>query len=145
DSPRAADSDFSPAAPTGTETILVVEDDPDVRQYTVDALRDLGFCVIEAHDGTSAIRALTDSARVDLLLTDVGLPGLNGRQLAEQAKILRPQLPVLFTTGYARDAIVHRGRLDPGVEVLPKPYTRVQLASAVREILDSRAQGARAR
>ncbi len=137
-SPRPqSDPDVSQSAPTGTETILVVEDDPDVSQYTVDALRDLGFRVLEAHDGASALRSLADNAQIDLLFTDVGLPGLNGRQLAEQAKMLRPRLPVLFTTGYAREAIVHHGRLDPGIEVLTKPYTRVQLAKAVRAILDS--------
>ena len=143
-SDRSQEPDVSHAAPTGTETVLVVEDDVDVRQYTVDALRDLGFHVIEAHDGESALRSLAENAQVDLLFTDVGLPGLNGRQLAEQVKILRPELPVLFTTGYARDTIVHHGRLDPGVEVLSKPYTRMQMAKAVRDILDSsRARSAR--
>ena len=141
---RSPDAEASPAAPKGTETILVVEDDADVRQYTVDALRDLGFRVIEARDGESALRSLAENAHVDLLFTDVGLPSLNGRQLAERVKILRPELPVLFTTGYARDAIVHHGRLDPGVEVLSKPYTRLQMAKAVRDILDSsRARAAR--
>jgi len=121
----------------GHETILVVEDDRDVREFGTDTLRDLGFNVIEASDGTIALDLLVRHPEIDLLFTDVGLPGLNGRQLAEKARQLRPGLPVLFTTGYARNAIVHQGRLDEGVELLTKPYTRERMAARIREILDA--------
>jgi PAS domain S-box-containing protein len=126
--------------PEGTrdETILVCEDDDDVRAYSVEVLRELGYRVIEAHDGPSALRLLQrQEARVDLLFTDVVLPGgMTGAVLADEAVRLRPGLKVLFTTGYARNAIVHHGRLDPGVELITKPFTYADLASRVREILD---------
>ena len=121
----------------GNETILLVEDDQDVREFAGDTLRGLGFNVIETSDGARALEFLTRNPAIDLLFTDVGLPGLNGRQLAEKAWELRPELPVLFTTGYARNAIVHQGRLDEGVELLTKPYTREQVAARIREILDA--------
>jgi PAS domain S-box-containing protein len=121
-----------------SETILVVEDDDDVRIYSTECLRDLGFTVIEASDGPSALRVLELRPEVDLLFTDVGLPTMNGRQLAESALKLRPDLRVLFTTGYARNAIVHQGRLDPGVQLLTKPFTRNELAARVRDVLDAR-------
>jgi PAS domain S-box-containing protein len=121
----------------GSETILLVEDDRDVREFAGDTLRELGFNVIEASDGARALDFLTRNPTIDLLFTDVGLPGLNGRQLAEKARALRPELPVLFTTGYARNAIVHQGRLDEGVQLLTKPYTREQVAARIREILDA--------
>ena len=122
--------------PRGSETILVVEDDDGVRQIAVHTLRNLGFHVLETANSNDALARLANNADIDLLFTDVGLPGMNGRQLAEQARQLRPDLRVLFTTGYARNAIVHQGRLDPGVELLPKPYTRERLAVKIREILD---------
>ena len=127
-------------APEGTteETILVVEDDDDVRTYSVDILRELGYRVIEAHDGPSAIRLLERQARVDLLFTDVVLPsGLTGAEVAAEVCKLRPEIKVLFTTGYARNAIVHHGRLDAGVNLIPKPFTYAQLAAKVRDVLDS--------
>ncbi|HKU13668.1 MAG TPA: response regulator [Steroidobacteraceae bacterium] len=124
--------------PTGGlhEVILVVEDDDDVRLFTTESLRDLGFTVLEAHDGPSALKQLKVHPEVQLLFTDVGLPGINGAQLVAEARVLRPDLKVLFTTGYARNAIVHQGRLDPGVELITKPFTRVQLASRIRDVLD---------
>ena len=122
--------------PRGSETILVVEDDDDVRQVAVQTLSNLGFHVLESADSTDALAKLARNPDIELLFTDVGLPGLNGRQLAEQARQFRPDLRVLFTTGYARNAIVHQGRLEPGVQLLPKPYTRERLAVKVREILD---------
>jgi PAS domain S-box-containing protein len=121
-----------------SETILVVEDDDDVRIYSTESLRELGFSVLEAHDGPSALRVLDSHPEIKLLFTDVGLPGINGRELVEQARKLRPQLGILFTTGYARNAIVHQGRLDPGVELLTKPFTRAQLAERVRYVLDTK-------
>jgi CheY-like chemotaxis protein len=125
--------------PEGTrdETILVVEDDDDVRTYSVEILRELGYRVLEAHDGPSALRLLERQSRVDLLFTDVVLPGgLNGADLARDARALKPGLRVLFTTGYARDAIVHHGRLDAGVQLITKPFSYAGLATKVRDVLD---------
>jgi CheY-like chemotaxis protein len=118
------------------EVVLVVEDDHDVRLFTTESLRDLGFTVLEAHDGPSAMKQLELHPEVQLLFTDVGLPGINGAQLVAAARELRPAIKVLFTTGYARNAIVHQGRLDPGVELITKPFTRAQLASRIRDVLD---------
>jgi PAS domain S-box-containing protein len=119
------------------ETILVVEDDDNVRTYSVEALRDLGYHVIEASDGPSAIRVLETKTPVDLLFTDVVLPGgMTGAQVAAQARELRPGLKVLFTTGYARNAIFHHGRLDKGVRLITKPFSFTDLAGKVRDVLD---------
>ncbi len=125
------------------ETILVVEDDDGVRAYSVGALRELGYRVIEAHNGPSALRLLEDNQKVDLLFTDVVLPGgLTGAQLAAQARALRPGLKVLFTTGYARNAIFHHGRLDKGVQLITKPFGFADLAAKVRDVLDGLARPA---
>ena len=122
----------------GEETILLCEDDEDVRAYTVELLAELGYRVLEAADGPAALRLLDDpAARVDLLFTDVVLPGgMSGAELARQARRARPGLRVLFTTGYARDAIVHEGRLDPGIDLVAKPFGFADLAVRVREMLD---------
>jgi PAS domain S-box-containing protein len=120
----------------GNEVILIVEDEPAVREFCALMLEDLGYKTITAGNAEEALSALMGHPEVDLIFTDVGLPGLNGRQLAEQARELRPRTPVLFTTGYARNAIVHQGRLDPGVHLLTKPYSREQLARRVRAVLD---------
>jgi PAS domain S-box-containing protein len=120
-----------------SELVLVVEDDPDVRDYTVEMVGDLGYSVLSASDGASALRLLDSNREVSLLFTDVGLPGgMNGRQLAEQALRRQPRLKVLYTTGYARNAIVHQGRLDPGVEVIFKPFTYSDLATKIRRVLE---------
>jgi CheY-like chemotaxis protein len=119
------------------ETILVVEDEADVRRLAVESLDELGYRVLEAEDAAAALRILEREPGVRLLFTDVGLPGdLNGRQLADQARLRWPKLKVLFTTGYARNAIVHHGRLDPGVELLGKPFQIANLAAKVRTLLD---------
>jgi len=119
------------------ETILVLEDDDDVRTNSVECLRELGYRVVEAHDGPSALRLLERQTRVDLLFTDVVLPGgLTGAQVAAQARELRPELKVLFTTGYARNAIIHQGRLDKGVQLITKPFSFSDLAAKVRDMLD---------
>jgi len=121
----------------GQETILVVEDDDDVRMFTVESLRELGYRVLEAHDGPSALRLLERQEEpVRLLFTDVVMPVMSGRELADAAKATYPDLQILFTTGYARNAIVHAGRLDAGVELLTKPFTHEALSSKVREVLD---------
>ena len=130
-----------PVVPEGSkaETVLVVEDDHDVRAYTVEVLRELGYRVLEAHDGPSALRLVErqDVGRIDLLFTDVVLPGgMNGEQVAARARAVLPGVKVLFTTGYARNAIVHHGRLDPGVRLLTKPFTYADLAVRVRDLLD---------
>jgi PAS domain S-box-containing protein len=123
------------------ETILVVEDDANVRSYSVDALRDLGYRVIEAADGPSALSVLETNTTVDLLFTDVVLPGgMTGAQVASQARELRPGLKVLFTTGYARNAIFHHGRLDKGVQLITKPFSFTDLAAKVRDVLDGLSQ-----
>jgi PAS domain S-box-containing protein len=119
------------------ETILVVEDDPDVRSFASEMLRELDYRVIEAWDGASGLRLLDANRDIKLLFTDVGLPGgMNGRQLADESQRRRPGLKVLFTSGYARNAIVHHGRLDPGVELIVKPFTYAALARKVRGVLD---------
>jgi CheY-like chemotaxis protein len=121
----------------GGETILVVEDDPDVREASVQNLRGLGYRVREAADGPTALRLLEEDPSVELVFTDVGLPGgMNGRQVANEARQRWPGLRVLFTTGYARNAIVHHGRLDPGVELIVKPYTLAALAAKIRAAID---------
>jgi len=122
---------------TGSETILVVEDDEDVRTFTADVLRELGYRVLVAMDGSSALRTLERSPDVQLMFTDVGLPnGINGRQLADEVRKRWPAVKVLFTTGYARNAIVHHGRLDPDVQLVLKPFTQSALAEKVRSVLD---------
>jgi len=128
----------------GTETVLVVEDEQDVREYSKEVITELGYKVIDAPDGASALALLSVHEEIELLFTDVGLPGgMNGRQLAEEARRLRPDLKVLFTTGYARNAIVHEGRLDPGVQLITKPFTYLALAERLRDVLDSRTHAPR--
>jgi PAS domain S-box-containing protein len=119
------------------ETILVVEDDPDVRAYSAGTLAELGYEVVTAGDAGEAL-ALLHARRVDLLFADVGLPGINGRQVADEARLLDPAIRVLFTTGYAQNAIVHNGILDSGVELITKPFSIEALARRIRQILDSR-------
>ena len=127
------------AAPADVaQTILLVEDDHDVRAYVVEILRELHFRVLEAHDADSALGILDrNDVEVDLLLTDVVLPGMNGRQLAEEVRLRQPGISVLFMSGYSRDAIVDQGRLEPGVEMMQKPLTQEILADRIRFALDS--------
>ena len=123
----------------GSECILVVEDDVALRMHATETLRELGYLVIEADSGAAALEALRSHPEIDLLFTDVVMPGgMNGRQLADEALQLQPALKVLFTTGYTRNAIVHHGRLDPGIELIGKPYSFHALASHVRTRLDAR-------
>jgi CheY-like chemotaxis protein len=146
--PRMAERDVAPAAenagsdhPRGGEIVLVVEDDADVRRHVVSQVKDLGYRVIEAADGPQALRLLDDGAPVDLLFTDVVMPeGMTGRQLADAAILRRPNLKIVFTSGYTENAIVHQGKLDPGVHFLVKPYRRQDLARKLREALDATSQ-----
>ena len=123
-------------ADRGSETILVVEDHDGLREYSTSVLRELGYSVLEARSGEEALELLKTRQDIQLLFTDVVLPGLNGRQLADEALRVRPDLKVLFTTGYTRNAIVHNGRLDQGVDLISKPFTFAALAAKVREVLD---------
>jgi CheY-like chemotaxis protein len=122
--------------PRGHEILLVVEDESSVRLFTADSLRDLGYSVLEASDGPGALRVLEQHPEVHLMFVDIGLPGMNGRQLAEQATQRRPALKLLFTSGYAQDPAALRISTD--IELLTKPYTRVQLAARIRDVLDSK-------
>ncbi|MBX6324008.1 MAG: PAS domain S-box protein, partial [Rhodospirillaceae bacterium] len=135
--PGPAPAPASERTPTGSEHILVVEDDFLVRGYVTEQLRALGYAVDEAPDGPTALRLLPSLGHVDLLLTDVVMPGgMNGRQLAERAQAQQPGLRVLYTSGYTENAIIHHGRLDPGVHLLTKPFRKVELARKVRAVLD---------
>jgi PAS domain S-box-containing protein len=125
-----------PATPAG-ETVLVVEDDTDVRAYSVEALKGLGYRIVEAADASSALSALEAHPEIRVLFTDVGLPGLDGRKLVEEAKRRRSDLRVLFTTGYTWNAVVHNGVLDPGVHLLNKPFTTTHLAHMLRRVIEA--------
>jgi CheY-like chemotaxis protein len=121
----------------GAECILVVEDDAALRAYTRESLNELGYRVLEAANGAAALETLDREEGIDLLFTDVVMPGgMNGRQLADQAVVRRPGLKVLFTTGYTRNAIVHHGRLDPGVQMIGKPFSFEELGAKIRATLD---------
>ena len=121
------------------ETILVVEDDADVRAHTCEVLAELGYTFRAVADGAAAVEWLAGDSRLDLVFTDVVLAGsMNGRDVADQARQLRPSVPVLFTSGYARDAIIAQGRLAEGVELLPKPFSMAVLAGRLRKRLDRR-------
>ncbi|GLV21705.1 hybrid sensor histidine kinase/response regulator [Sphingobium sp. TomMM35A] len=131
-----------PAVSGGDETVLVCEDDEKVRAYAVEVLNELGYHVIEAGNGPAALEALEQPGEhIDLLFTDVVLPGgMTGADVAREAAARRPDIKILFATGYARNAIFHHGRLDPGVELLTKPFTYADLAGKVREVLDRRVE-----
>ncbi|MGC1108240.1 MAG: cache domain-containing protein [Methylovirgula sp.] len=116
-------------------TVLVVEDDPDVRTYSAEILRDLGYRVREAGNAKTALETLRESNDFALLFSDVGLPGMNGTELAEEARRLRPQLKILLTTGYAQDALIEHGKFGPGVLLLPKPFARAELAEKIHQLL----------
>ena len=119
------------------EVVLVVEDDPGVRAYSAGALRELGYEVIEAQDGETALRHLEGDTRIDLLFSDVVLTGnLTGRDVGDGCRRLRPGTPILFTSGYARDAISHNSRLDEGIELLAKPFSFSELAAKVRSVIE---------
>jgi PAS domain S-box-containing protein len=138
----AADAEYDESqavAGSKDETVLVVEDDADVRAYSCETLAELGYTVLSAESGAAALHLLDAHPDIRVLFTDIGLPGgMNGRQLSDEVRKRRPDLKVLFTTGYARNAIVHDGRLDPGVELITKPFTQATLAEKLRDIIDAK-------
>jgi two-component system NtrC family sensor kinase len=122
----------------GSETILLVEDDEEVRKFSVEVLREHGYTIHAAADAASALALLESESSISMLFTDVVLPGgMNGRQLADEARRRRPELKVLYATGYTRNAIIHQGRLDAEVELLTKPFTAEALARKIRQILSA--------
>jgi len=137
DDEEAAPVDGAAPAETG-ETVLVIEDEPVVRGLVVEVLADLGYRVVEAVDGPQGLEIVQSTQRIDLLITDVGLPGLNGRQVADAARALRPDLKVLFMTGYAENAALAAGSLDARMAVITKPFVMEMLAIRVREIIEAR-------
>ncbi len=134
--PEERSARSTPDARGHGETLLVVEDDPNVRALTVRMLERLGYHVLVAEDGPAALRVLGENPHVDLLFTDIVLPGgMNGSELARRARETLPELGVLYTSGYTENAIIHHGRLDPGVELLEKPFTRAALAQRISTLL----------
>ncbi|MGI3776608.1 MAG: PAS domain-containing protein [Janthinobacterium lividum] len=132
--PELADA---PRAREG-QTVLVVDDEPTIRMLVVEVLEDLGYHAIEAADGASGLQVLQSAVRIDLLVTDVGLPGgMNGRQVADAARVARPDLKVLFITGYAENAVLSHGHLDPGMHVLTKPFAMEAIASRIKDLIDT--------
>jgi CheY-like chemotaxis protein len=123
----------------GSEAILVVEDDALVRTYVVTQLTSLGYDVTTTASGAEALDVIKSGKHIDVLFTDVIMPGMNGRQLADAVKQLRPSIGVLYTSGYSENAIVHHGRLDPGVLLLAKPYRKADLARMIRKAVGDRA------
>jgi CheY-like chemotaxis protein len=118
------------------ETVLVVDDEPTVRMLVTDVLQELGYSALEAADSATGLKLLQSNTRIDLLVTDVGLPGgMNGRQMADAARVGRPGLKVLFITGYAENAVVGNGHLEPGMAVLTKPFAVDGLAVRIKELI----------
>lgn len=139
----AADAEtVAEAMPTGTaaEVVLVVEDEARMRELSVEALAELGYTALPAAGPLEALAMLRDNLAITLLFTDVVMPDMSGRKLADEALKLRPDLKVVFTTGYTRNAVVHNGMLDAGVAFLPKPFTIAQLAQKIRAVLDGGGQ-----
>jgi CheY-like chemotaxis protein len=126
----------APRAAQG-QTVLVVDDEAILRMLVVDVLDELGYTAIEAGDGAAGLKILESDVRIDLLISDVGLPGnMNGRQMADAARRVRPDLQVLFVTGYAENAVVSHGHLDPGMHVLTKPFRMEVLARRIKDLIE---------
>jgi PAS domain S-box-containing protein len=146
--PKYGDADVALDEPAPSEStqrigngdvVLVIDDEPTIRMLVGEALHELGYAVIEAADGSAGLKVLQSDARVDLLVTDVGLPGgMNGRQVADAARANRPILPILFITGYAEAAVIGKGRLDSGMYLLTKPFGMQKLAAKVSDIIEQR-------
>lgn len=123
-------------AQTSAETILVVDDEPTIRMLAVEVLEELGYQVIDCWDGPSALKVLETDQRIDLLITDVGLPGgMNGRQLADAARVFRPDLKIIFITGYAENAVLGNGQLSPGMQLMTKPFAMEALGQKARNLI----------
>jgi PAS domain S-box-containing protein len=138
DAVEAGARDAEAPAKGGRECILVVEDDELVRSYVVSRLDGLGYRVLEAENGQRALALVGGADKVDLMFTDVILPeGLNGRELADEARRIRPAIRFLFTSGYTQETMIHHGKLDPGIALLNKPYRKEDLARKIREVLDA--------
>ena len=121
------------------ETVLIVDDEPSVRLLVTEVLEDLGYIAIEAADSMAGLKVLQSDVRIDLLVTDVGLPGgMNGRQMADAGRERRRDLKVLFITGYAENAVVGNGHLEPGMQVLTKPFAMEALALRIKDLITSR-------
>ncbi|HEX8417826.1 MAG TPA: PAS domain S-box protein, partial [Methylobacterium sp.] len=130
-----ADLGNAPRAEQG-QTVLVVDDEPTVRMLVTEVLEELGYTAIEAADGGGGLKVLQSDVRIDLLVTDVGLPGgMNGRQMADAGRVARPGLKVLFITGYAENAVIGNGHLEPGMQVLTKPFAMDALASRIKDLI----------
>jgi signal transduction histidine kinase len=136
EAPGAAADAMQPKARSG-ETVLVVEDEASVRGLVIDVLNDLGYRALEAADGPASLQVLRSRERIDLLITDVGLPGMNGRQVADAAREHRPDLKVLFITGYAESAAMANGFLAPGMEMVTKPFAIDALATRIRDMINA--------
>ena len=133
----ASDLSAAPRSAAG-ETVLVVDDEPTIRMLVTEVLEDLGYVALHAGDGPAGIAVLQSKRRIDLLVTDVGLPGgMNGRQVAESGRALHPDLKVLFITGYAENAVLNQGHLAPGMQVLTKPFAMEALASRVKSLIEA--------
>ncbi len=131
-----ADATVPPLRAEQGETVLIVDDEPTIRMLVADVLEEFGYHAIEAPDGTSGLRIMQSDVRIDLLVTDVGLPGgMNGRQMADAGRVMRPDLKVLFITGYAENAVISHGHLEPGMHLLSKPFTMEMLASRIRDLI----------
>jgi CheY-like chemotaxis protein len=137
---EAEQSDLSAAPrPEAGETVLIVDDEPAIRMLVTEVLQDLGYTAIEAADGPSGLKLLQSNVRIDLLISDVGLPGgMNGRQMADAGRQVRPKLKVIFITGYADNAAVGNGHLEAGMHVLTKPFAMEALASRIKAVLENR-------
>jgi CheY-like chemotaxis protein len=135
---EAEDIQAEPPRAREGETVLVVDDEPTIRMLVTEVLEELGYAAMEAADGAAALQLLKAPGRLDLLITDVGLPGgMNGRQVADAAREVRPGLRVLFITGYAENAVVGNGLLEPGTHVLTKPFAMEVLAARIKTIIES--------
>jgi CheY-like chemotaxis protein len=130
----------APASEAG-EVVLVIEDEAVVRGLIVEELKELGYVALEAVDGAKGLAMLQSRRRIDLLVTDIGLPGLNGRQVADAARELRPTLKVLFMTGYAENAALASGFLEPGMEMITKPFAMEALATRIRGMIEGSGTG----
>jgi CheY-like chemotaxis protein len=118
------------------ETVLIIDDEPTVRMLVTDVLEGLGYGALEASDGNAGLKILDSEARIDLLITDVGLPGgMNGRQVADAARARRPGLKILFITGYAENAVLSHGHLEPGMHVLTKPFSMDAMSQRITDLL----------